>query len=115
LLSPPCQLFTTSEIPGPYPTFARSWAGMNVSGYQNLAFDAACQSVRASLPGTEPNRTANIQAQAIFANDLPVLPLYTRFKVLAVRPDVCQVSVEQAYQDILWNLEMLDKSDACQP
>jgi peptide/nickel transport system substrate-binding protein len=115
LLSPPCQLFTSEEIPGPYPTFVYGWAGVNVSGYRNLGFDAACQATRATLPGTELHQSAQTQAQAIFASDLPVLPLYTRFKVMATRPDVCQLSLENAYQDVLWNLEELDKADGCRP
>lgn len=114
LLMPPCQFFTSAEITGPYPTFPKGWGGMNVSGYRNLSFDQACQSARATLPETTEYQSAHAQAQTIFAQDLPFIPLYTRFKVLVSALDVCQLSLERAYNEALWNLELLDKGDDCQ-
>jgi peptide/nickel transport system substrate-binding protein len=113
LLSPTCDLFTAEEIPGPFPTFPKGWAGINVSGYRNADFDQACLAAKANLPGSEAYQQAHELAQAIFAGELPAIPLYTRFQVLVSRPEVCQVSVANVYQGVWWNLEQLDKGDAC--
>jgi peptide/nickel transport system substrate-binding protein len=115
LSMPACQLFTSQEIPGPYPTFPKGWGGMNVAGYRNPAYDQACQSALTSIPGTDSYQQAYSQSQLIFAQELPVLPLYTRFKVVVSRPELCFFTLEQAYHEPFWNLENLDKGDHCRP
>lgn len=112
-LDPPCYLFTSEEIPGPYPQHAKGWGGINASGYSSPAFDAACRMAHASLWGSAASYQAHAQAQAIFAEDLPALPLYTRFRVLASRPDLCGLQVDASTSDALWNLESLDYGEGC--
>jgi ABC-type oligopeptide transport system substrate-binding subunit len=102
-------------FPGPYPTFPKSWTGMNITGYRSPAFDTACDLAHTTLPETPTYQTAHNDAQTIFAQELPVIPLYTRFKVLAAQPKVCSLAIESAYQEALWNLEVLGKDDTCQP
>ncbi|MFZ6030740.1 MAG: ABC transporter substrate-binding protein [Chloroflexota bacterium] len=115
-LSPACAFFTQAEIPGPYPAFQKSWAGMNVTGHASPALDAACQRARTALPGSPAHQAAHFEAQAVFAQELPAVPLYTRFKVMASRPNLCALAAERAYYEIFWNLEMLEKQEeACQP
>lgn len=114
--TPACEFFTQLEIPGPYPTFLKSWTGMNVTGYSSTAFDAACQRTHTTMPELPAYQAAHFEAQTIFAQDLPVIPLYTRFRVLASRSEICALAVESAYYDAFWNLELLDKQvGGCQP
>jgi len=112
---PPCFLYLSSEIPGPYPDFPRGWGGANASGYQNAEYDLACRTAMTSL-SDDPQYTANHRrAQEIFANDLPAFPLYMRLKLVAARPDMCGYQVEAGSNSALWNLEAFNYGDACNP
>ncbi len=108
---PSCGWFTTSEIPNT----ANSWIGTNVSGYSNPAFDTACQAAEQSLMDEAAHTAAYQQAQAIFATDLPVLPLYWRAKVAAARLEVCGFSLDPTASAALWNIESFDSGAGCQP
>ncbi len=110
---PPCFLYMNSEIPGPYPEYPKGWGGANVSGYSNPEFDQVCQQALNSLPDWPAHLQAHRQAQAIFSEDLPAIPLYARLKVVATRPDMCAVSVDPAAESALWNLEAFDYGDSC--
>ena len=114
-LEPPCFLYTTQEIPGPYPEFTKGWGGANVSGYSNPDFDKACAQARFSLPDTPEHQQAEMQAQAIFAEDLPAIPLYLRVKLIAMRPDFCGVSADPSAESVLWNLESFNYGEDCTP
>ena len=52
------------------------------------------------------------QAQAIFATDLPAIPLYYRLKVAAARADVCHFDLDPSANP-LWNVEAFDMGQAC--
>jgi len=112
-LEPPCFLYTSQEIPGPYPEFPKGWGGANVSGYNSPDFDRACQQVLFTLPEMPEHRLAHSLAQSIFAEDLPVLPIYQRLKLAAARPDFCGVLIDSSTDSALWNLEALDYGDGC--
>jgi len=112
-LQPPCFLYTTSEIPGPYPEFPKGWGGANISGYSNPNFDRACQQASSALPDTPEYRAAHAEAQAIFAEDLPSLPLYQRLRLVVMRPDMCGVTVDPAAESSLWNLEQFRYGEGC--
>jgi peptide/nickel transport system substrate-binding protein len=110
---PSCELFTSAEIPGPYPEYPLGWGGANAAGYQNPDFDQACQAARTSLPELPLHQQAHFRAQAIFARDLPVIPLYLRLNVLAARPDLCGVKVDASSASALWNMETWFQGDRC--
>lgn len=112
-LEPPCFLFTTAEIPGPYPQFTKGWGGANVSGFSNPEFDRTCAQAMSTLPDTPEHRQAHLQAQAIFAEELPVIPLYSRLKLVATRADICGVIVDPSADSALWNLEVFDYGENC--
>jgi len=113
-LEPPCFLFTSAEIPGPYPEFPKGWGGANASGYSNPAFDQACQTARTTLPDFPAYQEAHRVAQLIFAEDVPVIPLYLHLKQVAIRPDMCGLRVDPSTDSVLWNLEVLDYGADCQ-
>jgi peptide/nickel transport system substrate-binding protein len=114
-VEPPCYLYTSPEIPGPYPEYPRGWGGANPSGYSNPDFDRACQQALFTLPEMPEHRTAHFQAQAIFSEDLPALPLYQRLKLVAARPDFCGLAIDSSTDSGLWNLESFNYGEGCVP
>ena len=98
-----CRLFMSSEIPGLYPEYSKGWGGGNAPGYSNPNFDAACNLALTSLPDAEETIQAHRAALAIFAEDVPVLPLYFRREVVLVKPGI--VGPETGEFPLFWNLE----------
>ena len=107
-LEPPCSWYTTAQIP----KAANNWVGSNVTGYQSSEFDAACARAQQQLPDDEAYREAYQQTQAIFAADVPAIPLYLRLKVAAARPDMCDFNLDPT-ANALWNIESLDYQTTC--
>lgn len=103
-VQPPCEFYLSSEIP----TAENDWAGQNNTGFINSAFDAACLQARGNLPGTEAYREGHAEAQRIFSEQLPVLPLFLRLKVAAARPDVLNFGVDPTQNSELYNIYELD-------
>jgi peptide/nickel transport system substrate-binding protein len=112
-VEPPCYLYTTLEIPGPYPDFPKGWGGANASGYSNPVYDQVCQNAITSFPGTPEHGSSHFQAQAIFVEDVPSIPLYSRLKVAAMRPDMCEVDVVPSADSSLWSIELFDYGEGC--
>ena len=109
-LEPQCGWFTTAQIP----TEENRWVGTNVSGYQNAEFDAACAKALQSL-ATDPEYAFHQEAQAIFASDLPSIPLYLRLKVAATRRDFCGFTLDPSSSSALADLETFDYGEGCAP
>lgn len=110
---PPCDLYTTAQIPGDYPQFPLGWGGANASGYSNPAYDRFCSLALSSLPDDQQRIQANHQAQQILAEDLPFLPLYMHRQVLAARRDLCGLDPDPSARSGLWNLESLELAVDC--
>jgi peptide/nickel transport system substrate-binding protein len=108
-VEPPCEWFTSDEIPNA----ANHWVGANISGYTNPTYDAACLSAGGALPGEPAYAAGYRDAQAIFAEDLPVVPLYWRLIIAAARLDLCNFDLDPSATSNLWNLELFDYGDAC--
>jgi len=109
-LEPQCGWFTSPQIP----TDANHWVGTNISGYKNPTFDAACQQALQSLPD-DPEYALHQEAQAIFASEIPSIPLYLRLKVAAARSDFCGFSLDPSSSYPLANIEEFDYGDSCEP
>jgi peptide/nickel transport system substrate-binding protein len=107
-LEPPCYLYITSEIPGPYPDFPKGWGGVNASGYTNPQYDQACEDALFSLSDSPQHLAEHFRAQEIFSEELPGLPLYVHFTVSVARPDMCNYTSTSAMDSPLWSLETLD-------
>ncbi|MGW8249797.1 MAG: ABC transporter substrate-binding protein [Anaerolineales bacterium] len=110
---PPCELFTSAEIPGPYPDYPKGWGGANASGYSRAEYDQACLHARNSLPDDSLHRESHLQAQAYFGEDLPALPLFSRYRVVLARADICGLMPDNLAGSALWNIETLDYGDGC--
>jgi peptide/nickel transport system substrate-binding protein len=113
-LEPPCSLYLTSEIPGPYPAYPIGWGGVNASGYSNPAFDQACLDATYALPDLPQYSQQHAQAELIFAEDLPALPLYWHYRLLVGRPDLCAIPQQGGTGSILSALELFNDGEGCQ-
>lgn len=107
-LEPQCSWFTTSQIP----KASNQWVGTNVSGYSNPQFNSACAKASQSLP-TDPEYNFHQEAQAIFASDLPSIPLYERLKIAATRPDFCGFTLDPSSPSALAGIEVFDYGEDC--
>jgi peptide/nickel transport system substrate-binding protein len=110
---PACFLYTSEAIPGEGDDNRYGWGGWNVSGWQNAEFDAACQKAMSSLPGEPGYLEGHQRAQAIFAEQLPALPLVSPLEVVAARPDSCHFE-PAAGEYLLQGLEQFGYGAWCQ-
>jgi peptide/nickel transport system substrate-binding protein len=108
-VKPPCDLYLSSQIP----SAENGWAGQNDTGYSNPDFDSACNLQLQSLPGQESYLTGAEQAQLIFSQDLPVVPLFLTLKYAAARPDMCGYSLDPTSQSDFWNIEAFNYGAGC--
>ncbi|MFN3490980.1 MAG: peptide ABC transporter substrate-binding protein, partial [Anaerolineales bacterium] len=82
-VEPPCTLYISSQLP----SAELGWGNSNNVGFQNADFDAACNAATQALD--EATKAAkHAEAQAIFTEYLPSLPLFARAKILVTRPNV---------------------------
>ena len=103
-VQPPCDFYLSSEIP----TAENDWAGQNNTGFTDAAYDAACLMGIASLPGTTTYQDGHAEAQRLFSEQLPVLPLFLRLKVAAARPHVLNFGVDPTQNSEIYNIFELD-------
>ncbi|MCK4316276.1 MAG: hypothetical protein KAX24_10945, partial [Anaerolineae bacterium] len=84
------------------------WYGDNPAGYSNPDYDAVCQAALQALPGTQQYEEYHKQAQVIFSEELPAIPLFMWLRVALARPGVLNFTLDSTAQSELWNIEMLD-------
>jgi peptide/nickel transport system substrate-binding protein len=114
-IDPPCALYLSSEIPGPYPDYPRGWGGGNAAGFSNPEYDDACSTARSTLPDWDEYLQAHNLAQAIYAEELPSLPLYFQSELVAARSDFCGLLLDPSPPTSLTDLESFDYGDGCSP
>jgi peptide/nickel transport system substrate-binding protein len=106
---PPCDLYLSTRIPSP----DNNWSGQNTVGFVDLTYDAACAS-QLQFIFNEPGYARTVhEAQHIFAEQLPVVPLYMRIKYAAARPDMCGYSMNPTASSDFWNIEAFNYGDGC--
>lgn len=101
----PCALFASAQIPGD----ANDWLGTNPGGYSSAAYDEVCR--RETLAADEKSwQRALNESEAVFMEDLPVIPLvfYNQFGVSAL--DICGIRNGTGVRSLLWNIESLSRS-----
>lgn len=101
--SPSCQHYMSFEIPE-----KGNWGGNNASGYSNLVYDAACRTALQALPGTLAYEQYHQQAQIIFSEELPAIPLFTWLRVTVTQAGVLDVLLDPTSPSELWNIEAFD-------
>jgi len=120
-VQPPCDLYLSSLTPGPEGedwvsiqdgetrTFGVSgWGGQNDPGFADSEYDVACNTALGSLPGQPEYEASNLDAQRIFAEQVPVAPLYLRLKLAATRPDMCNFIMDPTSNSEFFNIEEFD-------
>ena len=100
-IAPPCDLYMTSAIPRD-----QNPGGANNTGYSRPEFDAACQAATTALDEAD-RRASHMEAQRLFAEDVPSLPLFFRPKAGAAVPDVAGFQLDSTTASVLWNVEVL--------
>ena len=103
---PPCFLYFSSEIPSEKNSWVGAkYGGVNLTGYSNADYDAACSRQLSAGLDTAAFDADNRLTQTIFNDDLPVLPLFYHLKVMAARPDLCGVSLDVSARSSINALE----------
>lgn len=105
---PDCGLYLSDNIPGPQSLGFNSWSGTNVAGWSNEAYDNACRAAQALLPGQPGYPEAYQDTLRIFAEELPAVPLFTRMRLAAAKPEVLNFRLDPTQPSELWNLFELD-------
>ena len=93
--------------------FISNWDGENNPGFYNNNYEAACRTAMYLLPGQSGYEDSLLKAQEIFAEQLPVVPLYLEFKVAATRPDFYGFMADPGSENELWNIEEFGYGTLC--
>ncbi len=101
---PGCDLYISDQIPSE----ENNWGGQNDPGFNNAEYDTACKTALGTLFGTDEYVQAIQQAQHIFAEQLPVVPLFLRLKLAAYRPEVGGFVMDPTENSEMWNIENFD-------
>jgi peptide/nickel transport system substrate-binding protein len=104
-VEPACLQYTSGEITGPPEAGYCGWGCANVTGWNDPGYDAACNVALQSFPGTPQYERFHREAQRIFAEQLPIVPLYLRLKVAAARPDMRGFIMDPTARSEMWNIE----------
>jgi peptide/nickel transport system substrate-binding protein len=107
-VQPSCNLYTTNSITGPEDEGFGGWGNANDIGWSNETFDQICNVALASLPGTTAYEENHMEAQRIFSQEVPSLPLFLKLKVSATRPGVINFVSDPTQNSELWNLFEID-------
>ena len=98
-----CDLFLSGQVPD-----TGHWDRPNVAGFLDDAYDTACLSALEARPGSEQYAAGQVEAQRIFSERLPVLPLFQRSRVTLARETVIGLAPNPTQASELWNIEQLD-------
>ncbi|MFL7792170.1 MAG: ABC transporter substrate-binding protein [Anaerolineae bacterium] len=98
-----CDLFLSGQMPD-----TDRWNRPNVSGFLDDEYDTACLSALEARPGSEQYAVGQVEAQRIFSERLPVLPLFQRSRVTLARETVIGLAPNPTQVSELWNIEQLD-------
>jgi peptide/nickel transport system substrate-binding protein len=118
---PHCDLWLSNQVPGdPILTdengvhlYPYGWGGVNEAGFRNQDYDRACLQALGTLPG-QPGYVENHRAvQEIFADQLPVVPLYQHLKLAVTRPDMCSFTLDASASSEFWNIENFEYGEGC--
>lgn len=107
-VTPPCHLWLGRNITGPREEGFGGWGNINPTGWQNEAFDVACETAVSALTDGETAAANHQTAMRIFAEELPVMPLFAYPKVTVARPHVQNLLLDSGQLSELWNLAAMD-------
>jgi peptide/nickel transport system substrate-binding protein len=112
---PACDQFASWEISGPDAKqnlltgeLFTGWDGKNHSGWSDPTYDTACTSALDAMTGTADYSLFHEQAQVIFSENLPVLPLFFSPRTTAIIPEIPYINNDPSQNSELWNLFAID-------
>jgi peptide/nickel transport system substrate-binding protein len=112
---PLCYLYTSWQITGPADEINPEidvpyggWNAVNDTGWSNPEYDRHCATALNTMPGSPGYEDSHKEAQRLFAQNLPALPLFLRLKVAVARPEVVNFGVDPTQKSELWNLFEID-------
>jgi len=112
---PTCDQFASWQISGPDAEqnlltgeFFAGWDGKNHSGWSDPIYDTVCASALNAMPDTADYALYHEQAQFIFSENLPVLPLFFSPRTTATIPEVPHINNDPSQNSELWNLFAID-------
>lgn len=106
---PACHLWLERNITGPTQEGFGGWGNVNVSGWALAEFEAACNAALNAPFGTAVYTQAHQQALRIWAEQLPMLPLFSYPRVAAARNHVLGLQLDATQTSELWNVFAWDK------
>jgi peptide/nickel transport system substrate-binding protein len=109
----PCTLFTSAQIPAPYPKSALDWGGANASAYRSTVFDQACWQAIFNEETNPRRKPSAALAQQTYLGDAPALPLYWRPRLALAVVDVCGLPEMVLSGGLLAAPERLYRSNSC--
>ena len=112
-IEPPCELYTSEQIPGPLEEGGCGWGCSNRTAWANEDFDQACYRAQNSLPGQANYKEYHLLAQEIFAEELPIIPLFQRNKIAVTRLDMCGFILDPTATSEMWNIEEFGYGELC--
>jgi len=99
-VQPPVGLYFCTEIPSE----ENSWSGQNATGWCNPEYERLGKLAVSALE-RDDSLTLFRQAQRIFADELPTLPLFARVMVMAATPQLVNVRPDATVSSETWNIE----------
>jgi len=102
-VTPPGFLYHCDNVPTP----ENNWGGQNETAWCDDAYSKAVSNALQELDD-EKRSEYWAEAQKIFSEQLPVLPLFARIKVAATRPEVKNFRVDPTQNSELYNIEEID-------
>ncbi|MCA9973809.1 MAG: hypothetical protein KC425_26525 [Anaerolineales bacterium] len=108
---PACHLWLARNITGPELEGFGGWGNVNVSGWADAQFEAACNAALNALPGTDAYVASHQAALRVWAEQLPMIPLFSYVKVVALRAGVSGVQPDVTQPSALWNVAEWDRDN----
>lgn len=103
-IEPSCQLWLSDNTTGPAADGFGGWDNVNVTGWRDEAFDAACRTALLSPPASEAYAAGQTEAARIFSEQLPALPLFTLVKMAGETAVTHNVQLDPSQPSLFWNV-----------
>ncbi len=100
---PLCDMFLSAQLP-----VEGRWYRPNVAGFLDNEYDTACLAALNAPPSSPIYHTQHIEAQRIFSERLPALPLFQRLKTSLAHPTIIGLAPDPTQPSELWNIEQID-------
>jgi len=99
-VQPPVGLYYCTDVPNE----ENAWGGQNESGFCNAEYDAISKRAEGTLARDEALPLYH-EAQKILTDELPIIPLFARVKVMATAPNVVNFRPDPTVNSETWNIE----------